>query len=82
MKNVIGKTGDDVCPVRTLLTYVPECRGSQSDLLNQWSSLCKSEKVRLSLEMAKLPVKVFGRHSFRIEAANNSALAGLPDSAI
>ena len=87
MKIVVGKTGDDLCPVRALLTYL-NARGSHPGPLFQWSSgipLCKAkfiDEVRLALETAKLPAKQFAGHSFRIGAATTAASAGLPDSAI
>ena len=54
MKIVVGKTGDDLCPVRALLTYL-NARGSHPGPLFQWSSgipLCKAkfiDEVRLTL---------------------------------
>lgn len=87
MKIVIGKTEDDLCPVKALLTYL-NARGSHPGPLFQWSSgvpLCKSkfvDEVRLALETANLPAKEFAGHSFRIGAATTAASAGLPDSAI
>ena len=56
MKIVIGKTGDDLCPVRALLTYL-NARGFHPGPLFQWSSgipLCKSkfvDEVRLALDI-------------------------------
>ena len=64
MKIVIGKTEDDLCPVKALLTNL-NARGSHPGPLFQWSSgvpLCKSkfvDEVRLAPETANLPAKEF-----------------------
>lgn len=84
---VIGKTGDDLCPVGALLTYLSK-RGSKPGPLFQWqdgSPLTKSrfvEEVRSALSAANLPAKDFAGHSFRIGAATTAATMGFDDSTI
>ena len=84
---VIGKTGDDICPINALLTYLSR-RGDKPGPLFQWrdgSPLTKSQfvsKVRSALLAANLPATDFAGHSFRIGAATTAATAGLDDSTI
>ena len=84
---VIGKTGDDLCPVSALLSYL-SLRGSNPGPLFRWqngTALTKPRfvsEVRLALTAANLPAKDFAGHSFRIGATTTSATAGLDDSTI
>ena len=84
---VIGKTGDDICPIDALLKYLSK-RGDKSGPLFQWqdgSPLSKSQfvaEVRSALLAANLPARDFAGHSFRIGAATTAATAGLDDSTI
>ena len=87
VKAVIGRTGDDICPVLALLSYLAK-RGNKPGALFLWadgSPLSKSkfvEEVRLALNKAGLPAKDYAGHSFRIGAATSAATVGIQDSAI
>ena len=69
MKIIIGKIGDDLCPVAALLTYL-NVRGSHPGPLFVWKSgtpLSKVkfvDEVRSALEAAHLPAKDFAGHNF------------------
>ena len=84
---VIGKTGDDICPINALLKYLSR-RGDKPGPLFQWqdgSPLTKPQfvsKVRSALLAANLPAMDFAGHSFRIGAATTAATAGLDDYTI
>ena len=79
---VIGKTGDDLCPVSALLAYLSQ-RGNNPGPLFQWqngTALTKPRfvgEVRSALTAANLPATDFAGHSFRIGAATTAATAGL-----
>ena len=84
---VLGKTGDDMCPVAALLNYLV-IRGNRPGALFQWQDgtpLSKTrfvEAIRQALTAAHLPAKDYTGHSFRIGAATTAAMAGLEDSTI
>ena len=84
---VLGKTGDDLCPVTALLNYLV-IRGDRPGALFQWQDgtpLSKTrfvEAIRQALTAAHLPAKDYAGHSFRIGAATTAAMAGLEDSTI
>ena len=84
---VLGRTGDDLCPVTALLNYLAR-RGSEPGALFQWrdgTPLSKTrfvEAVRQALTAAHLPAQDHAGHSFRIGAATTAATARLEDSAI
>ena len=84
---VIGKTGDDICPVSALLSYLVS-RGTKPGTLFLWadgSPLSKSkfvEEVRSALTKAGPSAKDYAGHSFRIGAATTAATVGIQDSAI
>jgi len=81
----MGKTGDDICPVKALFDYL-RLRGQKEGPLFMWKDGSPLQKpqfnmaVRTALTQAKLP-KLAG-HSFRIGAATTAASAGLEDSTI
>ena len=87
IKVIVGRTGDDICPVSALLRYLAR-RGSKPGALficEDGSPLTKTkfvDEVRSALTKAGLPAKDFAGHSFRIGAATTAATAGLQDSAI
>ena len=87
MKVVIGRSGNDLCPVSALLLYLAR-RGNKPGPLFIWkdgSPLSKSKfvtEVRRALSLANLPAASFAGHSFRIGAATTAATAGLEDSTI
>ena len=87
VKVVIGRTGDDICPVTALLAYLAR-RGPQPGALficDDGSPLLKSrfvEEVRSALTKAGLPAQDYAGHSFRTGAATTAATVGIQDSAI
>ena len=84
---VLGKTGDDLCPVSALLQYLSR-RGSKAGALFQWENgtpLSETkfvEATRQALSAAQLPAKDYAGHSFRIGAATTAAMSDLEDSTI
>ena len=86
-KAYIGSTGDELCPVAALRSYL-SLRGDQPGPLFQWKDqtpLSKTkfvEHVRLALTSANLPAHLYAGHSFRIGAATTAATAGVEDSTI
>ena len=84
---VMGKTGNDLCPVSALLRYLA-LRGNGPGplfLLADGRPLTKSrlvKEIRSALEEANLPAKNFAGHSFRIGAATTAAAVGMEDSLI
>lgn len=87
VKVVIGRTGDDLCPVAALLQYL-SLRGSRQGPLfirADGNPLTKAKfvsAVRSAMMEAKLPASDYTGHSFRIGAATTAAAAGLDDSII
>lgn len=87
VKVVMGRTGDEICPVTALLKYLA-VRGNIAGPLFQWKDGTPLTKVRFvaevrsALSQAHLPAKDFAGHSFRIGAATTAAAAGLEDSVI
>ena len=84
---VLGKTGDDLCPVAALLSYLV-IRGDKPGALFQWqdgtplSETQFMEAVRQALTATHLPAKEYAGHSFRVGAATTAAMASLEDSTI
>lgn len=87
VKVVMGWTGDDLCPVTTLLSYLA-VRGNRPGPLFMHANgkpLTKAQfvaGVRSALTEAKLPATSYAGHSFRIGAATTAAAAGVEDSVI
>ena len=87
VKVVMGKTGDDVCPIMALLHYL-SLRGATPGPLFQWQNGTPLTRVRfvaevrLAFEKARLPAKDFVGHSFHIRAATTAAAVELEDSTI
>ena len=83
----VGKTGDEVCPVRAIASYAA-ARGNAPGPFFQSSAgspLTKArfvEAVRQALQQAGVPSEGYAGHSFRIGAATTAARAGLQDSTI
>lgn len=80
VKVVIGKTGDDLCPVTALLQYLA-LRGNQQGPLfirADGKPLTKSKFVT----EAKLPAQDYAGRSFCSGAATTAEAAGLDDSII
>ena len=86
-KVYLGKTGNTLCPVTALESYL-SVRGSNPGPLFQWKSRVPLSKasfvknVKTASIQAGLPAKNYSGHSFRIGAATIVAVAGLEDSAI
>ena len=87
VKVYMGKTDDDICPVKALLHFL-RLRGSKAGPLFIWQDGTPLQKpqfnkaVKLALTQAQLPAEKFAGHSFRIGAATTAASAGLEDSTI
>ena len=84
---VIGRTGDDLCPVAAMLAYLAVSGGNQGPLFQfkEGSPLTRSVFVRMvkeALQMLGYPPKRYSGHSFRAGAASTAAAAGLEDSII
>ena len=83
----IGRTGDLLCPVEAVSTYV-SCQGSIAGLFFRSEDgvlLMKAQFVgivRSALVRASVSVLGYSVHSFRIGAATAAAEAGIPDSTI
>ena len=81
---VIDKTGDDICPVSALLSYLA-LRGNKPGPLLQWedgSPLSKPKfvkEVRAALTTAKLPAHNF---AFCQGAVTTAAMVGIQDLTI
>ena len=84
---VIGKTGDDLCPVQAAVRYLA-VRGNGLGPLFMFSDgryLSRDRLVsslRRVLSAANIDTSRFNGHSFRIGAATTAAKAGLEDSLI
>ena len=87
VKVVVGKTGDDICPVSTLLRYL-QARGCHPGLLFKEESsrpLTKAKfvaRVCSALSEAGLSAKDYASHSFHIGATTMAAAVGMEDSFI
>ena len=87
MKIIIGKTGDDLCPITAMLN-VPKIRGSYPRPLlcsKSGTPLSKSRfvgSVRAALMKANLPADVYAGRIFCIRAATTAASTGICDSSI
>ena len=84
IKIVIGKTGDDLCPILAMLSYL-KVRVSQPGPLFCWQSespLSKSNFVDKVRSAANLPADNFSGHSFQIGATTIAASAVIYDSSI
>ena len=87
MKIIIGKTGDDLCPISAVLNFL-KVRGSYLGPLfcrKSETPLSKSrfvDSVSSALTKANLPVDIFTGHSFCIGATTTAASAGMCDSSI
>ena len=83
----MGATGDDLCPVTAIASYVT-LRGNSVGAffrLENGTPLSKAQfvvRVRGVLSRAGIDVSAYSGHSFRIGAATAAARAGLQDSVI
>ena len=79
---ILGKTGDDLCPIMALLDYLAR-QGDKPGTLFQWQEgtpLSKTqfmEAVRQALTAAYLPAQDYAGHSFRIGAATTAGFEDL-----
>ena len=83
----LGATGDELCPVRALQSYVV-VRGTSPGAFFRsavGTPLTKArfvDQVRSALARAGIPTSGYSGHSFRIGAATAASQAGIPDSTI
>ena len=83
----LGATGDELCPVTALRSYVA-VRGTSPGAFfcsADGTPLSKArfvEQFRSVLARAGVPLAGYSGHSFRIGAATAAAEAGIPDSVI
>ena len=83
----LGATGDELCPVEAVKSYVA-CRGTSPGGFFSCESGTPLTKpmfvnsVRTALMRAGILQTGYSGHSFRIGAATAAAQAGLPDSVI
>lgn len=84
---VIGKSGDELCPVEAMMSYLA-ARGDGPGPLFLYSDghYLTREKLVLALRQvlssANINMSHFSGHSFRIGAATTAARAGVQDSMI
>lgn len=87
VKVVVGRTGDDLCPISALLAFLA-VRGEASGPLFQHRDgrpLARRtfvEKIKSALAALGYPAEKYAGHSFRAGAATTAATAGFPDSLI
>ena len=84
---ILGRSGQDLCPVSALLSFI-SARGSTpgpffldsggKPIIKPWFV----EQIRGCLNRAGLPQHQYAGHSFRIGAATTAAIAGIEDSTI
>ena len=87
VKVVVGKSGDDICPVVAMLAYLA-VRGKNPGPLFQHADhqpFTRPQFVReikASLQKLGYPPSQFAGHSFRAGAATAAAAVGIEDSVI
>ena len=80
VKVYMGKTGDDICPVKALLHFL-RLRGSKAGPLFIWQDGTPLQKpqfnkaVKLALTQAQLPAEKFAGHSFRVWCSYYSCIS-------
>ena len=84
---VLGVTGEELCPVATIIRYI-ELRGnypgpffldsSRNTIPKPWFI----SRIRSTLTAIGLPEHLYAGHSFRIGAATTASLAGVEDSTV
>ena len=84
---VVGRTGNDLCPLAAMLPYLV-LRGDEVGPLFRWKNqkgLAREElvsKLRQVLRRAGVECSRYSGHSFRIGAATTAAARGVSDSTI
>ena len=83
----VGATGNILCPVAAVLSYMarrPQSTGPLFLLENGIPLSCRLlvQNVRQALSRAGIDTSNYSGHSFRIGAATTASLAGIPDSTI
>ena len=87
MDIVVGCTGNKLCPVAAMLSYLA-VGGNKTGFLFRFRDdklLTKArfvESVRLALAAAGFNQKLYSGHSFQSGAATTAGACGIPDSAI
>ena len=87
VKVVIGRTGDELCPIAVLLAYLTHRGGAPGPLflLPSGRPLLQRtfvSKVKETLEALGYPSAKYSGHSFHAGATTTAAAAGLQDSLI
>ena len=83
----VGRSGNDLCPVSTVLAYIA-VRGNGAGPLFKFAdgqALTRDRfvvQVREALDLAGVTSKDYAGHSFRISAATAVAEVGIEDSTI
>ena len=83
----VGRTGNALCPVAAMLSYLSVRGGAEGPLFRfKDGRLLTRERfvsrVRDALSAAGIDESLFAGHSFRIGAATTAAQAGIPDATI
>ena len=84
---VLGHTGNDLCPVASMLDYL-NSRGNRPGALFQSGTgepihrQFFVNKVQQALASAGIPGHLFNGHSFRIGAATTASAVGIPETII
>lgn len=84
---VVGRTGNDLCPLAAMLPYLV-IRGNEEGPLFRWKNkraLVRGDlvsKLRQVLRQAGIDCSRYSGHSFRIGAATTAAARGVSDSTI
>lgn len=84
---VVGRTGNELCPIAAMLPYLV-IRGKEEGPLFRWKdkkALSREDlviRLRKVLRQAGIDCRRFSGHSFRIGAATTAAARGISDSTI
>ena len=87
----LGRTGQDLCPVAAILSYLAQFSGSKAKRSGPFFQFSDGrpltrerlvKELRRGLELAGVKADNYAGHSFRIGAASTAAAQGLSDSLI
>ena len=86
-KVTLGRTGQEICPVKALLRYLVQRKGGVGPFfrLGEGKPLTRRafvREVKIALETAGMPSGAISGHSFRIGAATAAAKGGATESQI
>ena len=84
VKVMLGRTGQEICPVKALLRYLVQRKGSKGPFfrLGERKPLTRRafvREVKIALETAGMPSGAISGHSFNIGAATAAAKGGATD---